>query len=34
MYNIFRAMFKELVNPPNPFEVVTAWQDWLDQLGI
>ena len=31
----FRALFKKLVkNPANPFEVVTAWQGWRDQLGI
>ena len=31
----FRALFNELVpDPANPFEVVTVWQDWKDQLGI
>ena len=29
----FRAMYEELVNPSNPFQVVNAWNDWLDQLG-
>ena len=29
----FRAMYEELVSPPNPLQVVNAWQDWLDQLG-
>ena len=26
-------VYEELVNPDNPFCVVGAWQDWLDQLG-
>ena len=30
----FRAIFEELLNLSNPFEVVTAWQGWLDQRGI
>ena len=31
----FRALFKELVGDvENPFQVVGAWQDWQDQLGI
>ena len=31
----FRALFKELVGDvENPFQVVCAWQDWQDQLGI
>jgi len=30
----FRALFNELVDPGNPFEVGTPWQAWKDQLGI
>ena len=30
----FRAMYEEeLVNSSNPFQVINAWNNWLNQLG-
>ena len=29
----FRALYDELVEPDNPFQVIDPWNDWVDQLA-
>ena len=30
----FKAMYAERANPRSQFQVINAWRDWVDLLGI